>query len=416
MRSPADVERLIATRYKSSWRDWLSQSSPELISFALQPPASSVLSAQEDAVRVWLHAWRAWHDLHPATRLRTATVRTAAGPQVVYSHLEIPGPAALAGVDPVTSHHWRTATSRYPQLADLTIASDRLRPLLPRVIELDDYDFELLLRVVKWFRDNPASGHTARQVPVPGLHTKWLARHKAIVIPLLRTDIPNRSADLGPEPDHEHVDPELDITDLDLLGLRQLPNHVDIILADPADRRLVGGLRQLRAPVEEVARLPLNPHDVLIIENKESALPIEDRAGLVVIHSLGNFLDVLDTLPWLRPARVWYWGDLDRAGITLLSRARAKLPQLASLLMHTNTLHEFEALANADPTGRVDPPEPVLTQNERTALEELGTRQPPLRLEQERIPWAIAQDTISRALDGRSVLPSTSRPNPARDQ
>lgn len=400
MRSPADVERLIAIRYKSSWRDWLTQSSPEQIAFPLQPPTASTVPAQEEAIRTWLHAWRAWHDLHPATSLRTATVHTAAGTQVVYSHVDIPGPTTLAGLDPATATHWQTAISRYPRLADLDISTDLLRPILPRIVDLDDYDFELLLRVVEWFRNNPASGHTARQVPVTGLHTKWLARHKAIVISLLRTDTPHRVADPGAET----VDPELDINDLDLLGLRRLPNHVDIILADPADRQLVGSIRQLRAPVEEVARLPLTPVDVLIIENKESAIPIEDRAGLVVIHSLGNFLDVLDALPWLRSARTWYWGDLDRAGITLLSRARARLPEIASLLMHTDTLQEFEPLANADPTGHEDPPEPVLTQHERAALEALSAGQPPLRLEQERIPWHIAQTTINRALDLASAL------------
>jgi hypothetical protein len=123
-----------------------------------------------------------------------------------------------------------------------------------------------------------------------------------------------------------------------------------------------------------------------------------------VIHSLGNFLDVLDALPWLRSARTWYWGDLDRAGITLLSRARARVPEIASLLMHADTVREFEPLANADPSGRVDPPEPVLTQDERAALEYLDAGQPPLRLEQERIPWHTAQTTINLAIDQAAVL------------
>ena len=36
---------------------------------------------------------------------------------------------------------------------------------------------------------------------------------------------------------------ELEQEDLDPLGLKALPVHVDVILADPADRALVGGLR-----------------------------------------------------------------------------------------------------------------------------------------------------------------------------
>ncbi|MEU5994649.1 DUF3322 domain-containing protein [Spirillospora sp. NPDC047418] len=49
-------------------------------------------------------------------------------------------------------------------------------------------DAEVLLSAVAWLRRNPDAGAwTARQLPVPGMHTKWLDTHSA----LLR-DVPGR--------------------------------------------------------------------------------------------------------------------------------------------------------------------------------------------------------------------------------
>lgn len=45
-----------------------------------------------------------------------------------------------------------------------------------------------------------------------------------------------------------------------LLGvLRRCALHIDVILADPADRALVGGLRHLSAPLPEIGALPFRP-------------------------------------------------------------------------------------------------------------------------------------------------------------
>jgi len=94
-----------------------------------------------------------------------------------------------------------------------------------------------------------------------------------------------------------------------------------VILADPADRARVGGLRHLSAPLPEVDALPVHPEAVLIVENKESAYLFPGWPRTVVVHSLGNHLNVLDEIGWLEGAHQLYWGDLDRAGFTLLSRA-----------------------------------------------------------------------------------------------
>jgi uncharacterized protein DUF3322/Wadjet anti plasmid transformation system JetA-like protein len=157
-------------------------------------------------------------------------------------------------------------------------------------------DFTTLLAATAWFRAHPRSGLTVRSVPVPGMHTKWLARHRGMVLACLGTPTDSTQPT---EPAGESDPADIPTGDLDALGLRPLPREVSIVLSDPVLCTVAGGLRQISAPVDELARLPICPDTVLIVENKEPALAWSDTAGLVVIHSLGNHLDVLGSLPWI---------------------------------------------------------------------------------------------------------------------
>jgi hypothetical protein len=128
--------------------------------------------------------------------------------------------------------------------------------------------------------------------------------------------------------------------------------------------------------------------------------------GLAIIHSLGNHLDVLTRLPWLQHDRCWYWGDLDRHGFTLLSRARAMVPNLESLLMEPGDIETYRPLGVEENLDRYDQPASTLTAAESTALAALqliGGKY--LRTEQERIPIGDAERALDRARN--PVRPNT---------
>src|SRR5215471_4203659 len=270
-----------------------------------------------------------------------------------------------------------------------------VRPWLARIVDLGNYDFTTLLAATTWFRAHPRSGLTVRSVPVPGMHTKWLARHRGMVLACLGTPT-DSSESTGSTGDTDPVDIPTD--DLDALGLRPLPREISIVLADPVPRAAVGGLRQISAPVDELARLQIQPDTVLIVENKEPALAWSDTTGLVVIHSLGNHLDVLSGLPWIPPDRCWYWGDLDRHGFTLLSRARTMVPRLISLLMAPGDIETYRPLGVEEDLDRYDQPDPTLTLAEASALAGLHlTGGKHVRTEQERIPISDAEHALEQA-------------------
>ncbi|SCG58168.1 hypothetical protein GA0070609_3419 [Micromonospora echinaurantiaca] len=393
MRHPAEVLEQVRVRYRKNWRDWLLHADETAFSFPLAAANAQDIARDSETVGQWLRAWRNWSEAHPAAQLRTATRRTVIGPQEIITHLDVSTITDLVALDENLNDHWRRATARWARLATLPggLVTERIRPHLQQIIDLDDADFEILIKSAVWFTENPRSGLTIRQVPILGMHTKWLARHRRLILACLNiTENPHVSSD---QPDEE-----LEQHDLDPLGLKALPVHIDVILADPADRARVGGLRHLRAPLPEIDALPIRPETVMIVENKESAYLVPDQPRTVVIHSLGNHLNVLDDIAWLHVARHLYWGDLDRAGFLLLSRARARLPRLASVLMDPNTLEEHKALAVEDKT-QADPPLSNLTDTETSALAALSTEQGNcVRLEQERLPSPFVLDRLGRAM------------------
>ncbi len=227
------------------------------------------------------------------------------------------------------------------------------------------------------------------------MHTKWLARHRSMVLACLGT--PTGSSE-STEPPGDSDPADIPAADLDALGLRPLPREISIVIADPALRATVGGLRQITAPVDELAGLQIHPDTVLIVENKEPALTWRDTTGLVVIHSLGNHLDVLSRLPWIRHDSCWYWGDLDRHGFTLLSRARTMIPQLESLLMGPGDVETYRPLGVKEKLDRYDQPDSTLTPAEASALAALQlTDGKYLRTEQERIPVSDAERALEQA-------------------
>lgn len=387
---PEQATAGVVARYWRQWRDWLDLLPPLPLSVPLNPPTAGMITRHQTEVREWLTNWAKWQQVHPNTRLRTASRRVPYGTETVYTHLDFLDVADAVELDSSAALHWERATRRYPLIVAHNPDREKVRPQLARIMDLDDDDFQLLLAVAAWFAANPRSGLTIRQVPVEGLHTKWLARHRRLVTALLT--VPDML-----DADASVPEDELAPAELDLLGLKPLPAQIDIILADPRDRARLHGLHHLRAPVEEIVRLPLTPRNVLIVENKESAMPIEDMSGLVVLHSLGNALNPLELIGWIPQERVWYWGDLDRAGLTLLSRARTRLPQLRSILMDASTLNAHLRLANADST-KADPPDATLTEDETRALGTLTATAPALRLEQERIPWQHVRAALTQAL------------------
>ncbi len=280
MRGPDYVLEKAQNRYRSVWRDVLLGADPGVYTVALDPPPASAITARAGDVSAWLIRWRQWAAQHPDVTLRTRTIRTKFGAQPIHTHLDIPDTPALAGLNPDTAAHWQRARARWDQLRRHQ-PEEAVRPWLARIVDLDHYDFTTLLAATAWFRAHPRSGLTVRSVPVPGMHTKWLARHRGMVLACLGTPTTPIDSSEFTESTGDADPVDIPTDDLDALGLRPLPREIGVVLADPVLRAVVGGLRQISAPVDELAALQIHPDSVLIVENKEPALAWSDTTGLV---------------------------------------------------------------------------------------------------------------------------------------
>lgn len=432
MRGPQDLCARAAAAYRRSAAAWAvdpAAAGSARVVLGLAPPTErEALSGAQD-VAAWAAAWRAWEARHDVVVERRTRSWASLGAQ------RVPVRAVLTGADAIAAaagraDDWERARDRATRLLALGRAhgpsgetgrpalAAAVRSVIGAVASYGDDDVERLLAALAWFADNDASGLYLRQVPVAGMDSKWLERHRRVLrslVPVLRgldaraggpAGAPGSAAPGGLE---------------EALGLRPLPAVCRIRLLD---RGLVPGApRDMSAPIDEIDRLwapppvptaqrtappphpPGGPEAVVVVENLATFLALEERPGAVAVWGHGYSAAALARIGWLRGASTLvYWGDLDVDGLRILAALRAAAPRARSFAMDAATLRRWRRLAVPDPgagAGRPpgaaspDPPD-RLTEPEREAWEVLTGGG--LRLEQERIAWDWACARLDAAL------------------
>jgi hypothetical protein len=241
------------------------------------------------------------------------------------------------------------------------------RPL--KAVALVD-EWPQVLAAVRWLDSARGSGVYLRQISAPGVDTKFIERHRSVLAAML--GVSTSSAGF-----------------LSQLGLAAKPELVRL--------RGWGPVSEVTLRLTDLASLDLDPATVLIVENEITFLSVALPARGLVIWGRGFDVGRLAALPWLKSARVFYWGDLDTHGFAILNQARSVVPGTRSILMDRDTLltHRDRWVTEPVPTtARLD----RLDGDEREVYEalvtdEFGAR---VRLEQERIDWAWVVDRLPR--------------------
>lgn len=169
---------------------------------------------------------------------------------------------------------------------------------------------------------------------------------------------------------------------------------------DQALRTRLGGVGDITAPMEDLARIKLSASHVLIVENLQTGLAMSDMPGAVVFMRLGYNVGVLARFPWLARAKCIYWGDLDTHGFAILHRARSYIPELQSVLMDEDTLLRHRALWVDEKEQHPAAELTLLTAAEQVVYEGLKQQRwgQNVRLEQERIAWDVAWNTLQGSI------------------
>ena len=378
---PAAVASQLRRRWNGKHRAWLDGGGNWPLQILLGAPTEREATQDLAGMSGWIHAWQ--QGRFPGELIWTERQWPGLGRQRLPERVSIPNPASVADwIGEQT--RWLGAEARATRLrAELQRPELSLGRHFDWLADAADTEFERLLSVLRWIRTHPDSGLYVRQLPIPGVDTKWLAANRTRVCDLLRKVT-------GQDGDLHH-----------LAGLRREPDLLRLRILDPALRAVVGGLSDLSAPVHDIAALPLQPERILIVENLQTGLAMTDLPGTLCFMARGYAVEVFTEITWLEGCRCHYWGDLDTHGFGILNRLRHQLPQAQSLLMDADTLLAHQALWQAEDkpvTGTLD----RLTGAEQAVFEGLLANRwgHHVRLEQERIDWLYAWRRI-RALGDR---------------
>ena len=344
-------------------------------SFPLGAPGRQELEQQFAAYQAKTLAWRQWHTTQEGigVELVDATRRVHGTVQAIPTRLRVADIDAAAGL---SGREWAARLARGRTRAATLLERFMPPPDLPRMLrEVDDWadvDFALLCDAAAWFRDNDATGLTPRQVPVPGMHAKWLNTRQHLVASL---------------------------AGLETLPLAAAhPPRVHLTYLDP-EHRAAGGRRHDCISVGDQAQLPYTPQVVIISENKDTAVAFPAVTGGVCVEGGGFGGAAAAALPWLIEAPLLvYWGDIDAAGFEILDGFRADGVPAISMLMDLATFDRYERYGTSlDRRGnRLGPGTrrdlPHLDAAERTMYHALTDPawQAHRRIEQERIPLTDA--------------------------
>lgn len=330
----------------------------------LHPPTERAALADLDAARAWVESWRGAERSGGIQLSWTVRDWPRVGTQEIPERVVVRGAESIARLGGV-AQEWSVLSQRLGLLRARVEMGDEavaiLRSQARAIAALDDGDFTRLLEVLTWLGENPVSGRRVRELPIRGIHSKWFEARRGLIEALHRAS-----------------------TGAAALGLHQSD---PLLRARFLDETLApGGLRDVTAPVGDLAGLPIAPERVFVFENLTTVLAMPDAAGAVVLDGGGRRVEFVARLPWAR--EVVYWGDLDSHGFAILNRLRVLGVSATSALMDSETLLAHRDQWVWDPAPNVEALG-LLTPSENAALRLLGA-EGNVRLEQERIPWQYA--------------------------
>ncbi|MGW4215118.1 Wadjet anti-phage system protein JetD domain-containing protein [Lentzea sp. NPDC004789] len=404
--TPKDAIATVRRKVDQKWAEAvcaeLSVGEQVVFSVPIRPGVSTGKAVE----RLGHAAWHEWHmqwrefasQLPTGVELvrKAVTIRRVAGdfPATLITDLE--GAVALIASDRAGAEPPAVAIDRARALAStLRSTGAVLTPATLRAVyRLQPVDVEVLLSAVTWLRQHPDAGTwTLRQLPVPGMHTKWLDTHGTLLRDVAGRDV------------REEVRPRLTVVHLTYVD----PEHI------------ASGRRRHDAwTTGDVHDIAYQPRVVLVVENRDSRLWFPAVRNTIVVEGGGKAAAaLLANIPWIRAAdHVVYWGDIDADGYTILDQFRAALAEpapdgaparpVASILMDATDLHQYaQHGVNHDKSGRPIKPSattlPRLTEAETTAYNIIATAgtTPFRRIEQEAIPLAHAATRLRLIFQGQ---------------
>ncbi len=283
------------------------------------------------------------------------------------------------------------AGERFAELVRLTGESQpALLTLLAKrphqVLKLAD-QWPHLLVIVAWLLHNPRPGIYLRQLDLPGIHTKFIEQHRAILAEMCDLVLPEAYIDSSSSGVRGFCR---------RYGFLDKPARVRFRILDPEHALLPGIVEQdFTLTADMFARLSTEVEKVFVTENEINFLAFPPVADAMVIFGAGYGFENLATASWLSERKLYYWGDIDTHGFAILNQLRLLFPNIVSLLMDEETLLAHRAFWGTETTPETAELTRLATA-EQIVYDQLRGQHwgENIRLEQERIGFRYVQHIL----------------------
>jgi len=251
----------------------------------------------------------------------------------------------------------------------------------PRKIIQNQAEWENILKVCQYFKQNPKPNLYIRELPIK-VHTKFIELNQSVIKDLLDVVV------------SEHSNK----------NKRQFEKRFNLKYAEPLIRfkvldkeisqKFFSGIDDIAIPISQFETLNLPVKKVLVVENKTTlytTLTLPKMDDTIAIFGSGYSVYNLKNVSWFDNIYLLYWGDIDVQGFEILSQFRRYFPQTKSILMDEQTFEKFFENDSGTPTTisiKLN-----VTKEEQHLYNILKTNN--WRLEQEKIPFDYVNEYFS---------------------
>ena len=248
-----------------------------------------------------------------------------------------------------------------------------------------------LLAVVGWVGKHPRPAVYLRQVDLPGVHSKFIETHRAVLAEMLDLALPADSVDSTKTGVAQFAA---------RYGFLDKPLRLRFRILDPGIHAVAGTTcPDITLDADSFSQLAIAVRRVFITENETNFLAFPNIPGAIVIFGSGYGWGALGEARWLGRCAIHYWGDIDTHGFAILDQLRSHFSHVDSFLMDRATLD-----AHVSFWGRED--KPIRCDLQRLTLEESSLYddlrdnriREGLRLEQEHLNFGWVRERMDQLL------------------
>jgi len=238
------------------------------------------------------------------------------------------------------------------------------------------------LKVCKYFLTTPRPDLYIRQLPID-IHTKYIWDNKVIVQSLLEFLIP------------EHINRDEQKFEI-RFNLKYSEHLIRIRFLDKTLSPL-DNATDISLTVSEFNDFHSHCDNIFVAENLMNFLTLPYLTRTIAVWSGGGFnVSHLKDIAWLKSKQFYYWGDIDAQGFQILNQFRTYFLNTISVMMDEETLSSFASSSGQPATNQ------NLQQLNESELKLYNhLRQNNIRLEQEKITQAFAEERIKKLFQGQ---------------